>query len=113
MTVPLVNVDIYYNETLYECVAITAPHGTLYVRWNQLTPYDQQLFSDVYDAVAGVMTTEELSSVVLPNGMPFLTTYRDLMKLHPSTPPQAGNDYDNVYYNGSNWKRLTTDQTIV
>lgn len=116
MPVTLTAVDIYYQDTPMDCVQITdvgSPPVTMYIPWRFLSLYDQTIMQAAETAFGAPLSYTDLETYILPNGMTFVSTYRALMRVHPAKPDMYGDDYDTVYYNGTVWKHLSDDQTVV
>ena len=114
MAVTLTSIDIYYNNNAVDCLAITDDAATYYIPWAQLSVYDREILTAYIDGPQFVQPLTKAQLIdptkLLPNGMTAWSTYKSVMRVHPTVPETIGN-LDDVYYDGA-WKYAATGQVV-
>lgn len=108
----LVNIDIQHKNNAVPCVEIATTGASLYIVWSALSKYDQDIVEEAQVSFGAPIPIADLDTFILPNGMSFTSTYKHLMRPHLAKPEQYDADYNQVYYDGAAWRRVTTDAIV-
>lgn len=124
MAITLTAIDIYYNESPKDCIVVrddtASPPVLFYIPWDHLSIPDRELFTHYVDTAiftqsgspSALLRSElEDPEKVLPNGMTAWSTYKYLMRHHPTQPEAPANLLD-IYYDGSAWRYTSTGDLV-
>ena len=114
-----VSINVYFDETTTQVIKLDTTGDDTFIEWALLGEYDREMILFARDFLGEDLPSTgglaDLDTVILPNGQSFTSVYKGLYRQEIVKPaPHKGiNTSTDVYYNGSVWKRVVDDVTLV
>lgn len=80
----LTNLYVEQSSNPVPCVKILTSTTPVYIKWSDLSNYDKDIVDAAEDEFGAPLSYSDLMTCILPNGMPFTSVYKYIMKRYDS-----------------------------